>query len=377
MIKKHRLGLGSIFIILFIFFSLCPFILPIMSSDVQPYAFVLGFLLLILQLSSLQIDKTVVIFTSFAIITLFLFLITGSSNNSAKLFYGYFSFSIVTLASYFINCQTSDTTLKKTIVVIIFMWFLVGLYQTFINRFFIDNFVSNARTTSERGVYGLASEPSFYGVQCFYFFFLTRMYDRKIQLYLIAAIVCMAFFFAQSFLGVIFVVIWLTLFVIDSRNKRWIFLSIILTIIALIYISSYDNGGRLYFFLDDLLNGGGIEIADDESTNVRLNSISRSWSEVSYNYFMPQGFDKRYGSLIGDFLLSWGVIGIPYIIFIIKKLGSVYSGKRIQKISCIFFFLLLNSNIQIANPTFAFVLGYILSLPYKKQINQHANASVI
>lgn len=351
---------------IFVFFSLCPFLFPIMSSDVQPYAFALALTLLPMYLPDIIKDTTSIPFALIVFLSLLLFLFTDDSQNALQLAYGYISFGLVGLCSYFVNLKEDKNSLRFAILIIIILWFFVGFCQTVINRHLFAAIISNSRTTAERGVFGLASEPSFFGAQCFYFLFLTRMFERKKELVLIACISIMAILFAQSMLGVLFVTIYIILFVIDIKDKKLLFFTLLAFLITIIYFTKSDNGSRLSFFINDFLYSNGIGFSDDESSNVRLNSILNSWHSALSHFFIPQGFTKRYGSLIGDFLLAWGIIGIPFVVFIIKNLCAVFSHRSIRLLSFLLFFLLLNSNLQISNPILAYVIGYHLSFSKSK-----------
>lgn len=364
MINNSRISIYSIVSGLFVFMSLCPFIFPVMSSDVQPYAFAISIALLSYFIFEL-IERKSVFILSMVLLTVLLYLSTGESSRSLKIAYGYISFSFVCLCSYLI-CRRNCQVVRQVVFGIIVLWFAVGFLQTFADRYLFGPFISNSRTTVERGVFGLASEPSFYGVQCFYFLFLCKLFERKKELLLISGVAIMAFFFAQSTLGVIFVVVYIGLFVIDLKNAKLLLASSLLLCIALLYILSLDDGSRLSFFVNEFFEADTANISDDESTSVRLNSITRSWYSASSNMFMPQGFSKRYGSLVGDFLMSWGFLCIPYLFFIIKCLGHSYTNKYLRILSYFLFFLLLNSNVQIANPSLAFVVGFQLSLLEKQ-----------
>lgn len=361
MIKINSISSYKILLTLFVVLSLSPFVFPVMSSDVQPYAFIFALLLLALNIPLIiKNNKFSFLTLSILFFTLILYLLTPDAKNNMKLAYGYVSFAIVTLCSYCINRNSDEDYIKKIVFIVIAIWFVTGFYQTLFNRTFFAGLISNSRTTIERGVFGLASEPSFYGIQCFYFLFLTKLFSKN-RLIMIAAIAIMAIFFAQSTLGVIFVVSYIALYVLDSKDTKLIIFALFAFFVVLYYFITKDGGSRLSFFINEFLSSDISTISDDESTTVRINSITNSWQAATNNLYVPQGFSKRYGSLIGDFILSWGFICVPYLFFILKCLGSTYSYKSIRILSYILFFLLLNSNLQISNPSFGFIIGFQLS----------------
>ncbi len=357
--------IGFLYIIIFTFFSLCPFVFPVMESDVQPYAFLLSVLLVLASLLHPHRTPYIIVSVATAIVAVLFFLL-DPSQYALRLFYGYFSFAFILIASFYSVSKYGDY-LETVIKMIILLWFLVGMVQLLGgDKRFLGFLVSGARTTSDRGVFGLASEPSFFGVQCFYFLFLVSLF-KKHKLLFIGICVIMSVFMAQSTLGVIFLTTYLLLFAFDTKKVKVIIPTILIIVALGIYVVTNDSGGRLTYLLGEFLSNNMGSFEDDQSTTVRLNSILSSWGMVFDSHFLPQGFSDRFGCLIGDALIVFGFIGLPLIFMILTVLSKSFSSKGIIISAFFLFFLLLNSNIQISNPSLAFVLGYLLS----KQDSEH------
>ena len=348
-----------LYVILFTFFSLCPFLFPLMDSDVQPYAFLLSLPLVFVSLFNLAKNRVITIVLLSAVIAILLFIIEPGQF-AFRLLYGYVSFFFVLVASYY-SASKYGVYLEAIIKAIIIIWFFVGLFQLFGgNKRLLAFLVSNARTSSDRGVFGLASEPSFFGVQCFYFLFLVSLFKRH-KLLFMGLCAIMSVFMAQSTLGVIFLVVYLLLYAFDTKKVKYIIPCILAISAIAVYIVLNDSGGRLTYLVGEFFSNNMTSFEEDQSTSVRLNSIFYSWNSVFENYFLPQGFIDRYGCLIGDTLVVFGFWGIPLVFIILSGLSKSFHHKDIVVVSFVLFAFLFNSNIQISNPSLAFVLGFLLN----------------
>lgn len=355
--------ISFVYIIVFVFFSLCPFILPITESDVQPYAFLLSSFLVIASLTKpiTNISIIIVLFTALLAIILFFF---QPEPFALRLLYGYVSFLFVLVATYYCSLKYGDN-LEPVIKAVILLWFIVGLLQVFGDKLFLSSLVSGARTTSSRGVFGLASEPSFFGVQCFYFLFLTSLFKSR-KLFYIGLCSIMSVFMAESTLGVIFLFFYIVLFTFDTRNLSYIILVTFIVFAVGMYIILDDSGGRLSHLVSEFFSMNLDSFEEDQSLTIRLNSVLNSWESVTSSFFMPHGFVDRFGCLIGDLLFVFGFMGFPLLYVILHVLARSFKHKDIVFAAFVIFSLLFNSNIQIANPTLAFVLGCLLGHQSKK-----------
>lgn len=69
----------------------------------------------------------------------------------------------------YIYCQQDKGFNENKIKKIINIYLIVGIIQKFGYRQFAYELLGNARTTVNRGVISLTSEPSFYGYMCVFF----------------------------------------------------------------------------------------------------------------------------------------------------------------------------------------------------------------
>lgn len=357
------------FNVLFYFFCLCPFLspTPLLGTDVQPYALILsvGYIAYLFFIKSKRIEienrKILVLGISFLIALFFAF---GSTDdkilNILRGISNYASLFFITFATYIITKRNHGLN-EQIAKIILVLWFFVGLIQFLFMKDFLNSIISGGRTDGTRGVFGLASEPSFFGVQCFYFFFLIRSFSTNKALYF-GLILIMSFIFAQSALGILFVSSLFFILVIESliiKNRFWVVLLLLGSLILSIYfIVNYMEGTRISQLLQMLLNRNVAGLSEDESIMIRTNSIMIPLKEFSANYFIPHSFQSRIGSAFAGILYELGIFAFGITFVIPAVLSGFFSGNTIRILCFSLTFILFFSNIQLSNPTLAFVLGF-------------------
>ncbi|VBB43277.1 conserved membrane hypothetical protein [uncultured Paludibacter sp.] len=363
----------KITIILLYFFTLCPFLFPIggLSTDLQPYALVFAIFYLFFFFFNLKFNRSVLLWLGFYLLySLLIGLISDSDIFTiSKCFYSYFSLSVISLALY--NLLLNTEGINETYVkVILILWLVVGFIQMFLNIEFGSQIVSGSRTTSERGVYSLASEPSFFGVQCFYFLFLVQTFTRKKDRILFTLIVTfMAVFLAQSFTGLMFILAFFIPYYLDLSISKKINIKTHLLILTVVIGSGYffykylidKRIGQLFLILR---NDSTVGLLDDSSASIRYNNILEPLEQSINNNLFPFGFTERIGSLFGSILYELGFLGIPLIILITYSFVSFFSSTISRIIAFVLIFIVFFSTVQLSNPMIAFVIA--LSLFYNK-----------
>lgn len=354
------------------FFCFFPFLLPlkVLGTDIQFYAFIVSIAYLSC-LSKWYYSKEIKLFCLYFLIAAIIGIPSASNIIiMVRCLFQYASLFFICCAVYNLLIRENglDIRLSKYFIL---CWFIVGAIQTFLFPDFGGFLVANSRTTSDRGVYSLASEPSFFGLQCFYFLFIASAFDKHQKTYL-ALISIMVLIFAQSFTGLVFLIFMLAFFISDSITFRrisfkWILSSIIIIGVSAFYIGNHLRNSRLGSIITLLISNENLT-KKDESSSVRFNAIFESLQTSYNNVFFPNGFTERVGSMFGGILQELGIIGLPLMVIVTLLLTSYYRKKWVRYVAFLIIFILFFTNMQMANPTFAFVLALsIYQHEYQKQ----------
>lgn len=348
------------------------------SSDVQPYCLIVTILFLIYY--TVAGKKIVInrgIFNFYKVVVLGIFvglaatLITGGSlTRSVRYLATYMSVILISLFAYLI-CKKNKGFDEQQIKIVINVYLVVGIIQRFWGDF-LYVFIANARTTENRGVVGLASEPSFYGYTCIFLMILALDFKKNKVFYLVNLLfqICLL---AKSSVTILYLGIFCGLLFLCSMKKisiKQILLIVLVVVLAIVggkYYISTNSGQRIAFFINTFISQGNIknaikQLLGDYSVAVRVNDIRVCLEGFIHNFGIPNGFDTRkissgYGSLI----LSMGWIGVAIIGYIFGFAKKAYVGKM-GMVMAMFLSIIMFSAIQLANPPFAFLIGYFVYL---------------
>jgi hypothetical protein len=289
--------------------------------------------------------------------------------------------------------------------VIIYLFF--GILQKFYDRRFGDFFLSSFRAADGfRGSNSLTTEPSFYSNQMIFLFILILFitsYDKTnketlINKIFLSLIVFQITFLSQAITGIIWIIFLLSLIAISYR-KYFLLFSIFLILPIISYLSSLSSrASRLNSFFYILNNNPEQLFTKDESINQRIADIiistygffsklplsfgdgTNSWNNFIYDNYInfkfiifPSLNSNKIMSGYGTVLFEIGIIGlliiiIPYFFFILRT-------KNPLNISIgIFFSLFMFSAVQLSNPLFGFIYGYIIFLSCKNEFLEFNNS---
>ena len=363
--------------VLFVVFCLMPFILPnpILKTDVQPYAMILGVLVILIDIVCLSfVDRKagsalfgIAGLTFLAAIVVMVF--SGFSMNALRALYNYLAVAVIPYAAFIVIKKTGELP-ESLIKVLILIWFFVGSVQFFVSRSFMSGLISGSRfSESYRGVLGLASEPSFFGIACFYFLHMTQRF-KKHQIVFMALAVLMGVLYAQSAMGIIFIAAFLAVYLVDALNTKvgkYIWTVAVVGIIAFfILLNTVLVGTRIYELYSKLVDGGADGLLSDESASIRFNAVIRAITNAFENFLMPMGFGERIGSGYGGFLCELGLFSLPILAAISGVMAKTFNKKFSRVAYFILVTALLFNNTQIGNPLLLFVLGMNVALPNKE-----------
>jgi len=372
-IEKRKKAKLNFIDTVFIAFCLFPFIIPnpIVVTNIQPNAAVFGTLVVCYEVFvknafKVRLSKTfffAVTLITLAISVLVLFL-TDITVESFRAFFNYYSVAIIPLAA-FLVLQRIGTFPEGLIKALIIVWLLVSTIQFFSDRSFMTGIIGGVRFSySYRGVVGLASEPSFFGIACFYFLHLAIRFKKKQPLFVLL-ILFMGIVYAQSMMGVLFIGSFLVVYLLDAANTRkglYIWLAAIIALVGfVILLNTALVGTRLHQLFTIYVQGGTDEILNDASAGTRYDSLSVAINDSLDNYFLPLGYTRRIGSGYGGFLCELGFFALP-VLWCISLVMSWTFKKRVSRV--LYFVvvtILLFNNTQLGNPLLLLVLGVNLA----------------
>lgn len=353
------------------------------NSDIQPYCMIITFLLLAYygMKQKIVLSRSVVSFYVLIIIgmisALAMTLIIDGLVVARIIRYlaTYISLILVSGFTYLI-CKENEGFEESKIKKIINIYFIVGFIQLFYGNF-LYGIVANARTTGNRGVPSLTSEPSFYGYMCIFFLILVLHFKKNRNIYIINLLLQVCFL-AKSPITILYIAIFVFLVILFSIKKIDIkrFLVILGLIVVGVIVGYYyitnNSGQRIAFFINTLTSGRSIEevgniLLRDYSVAVRVNDIKVCLVGFAEMFGVPYGFDTRkissgYGSLI----LTMGWIGVVIVCCIFNYCRKSYDG-LLKKILPLFLTMIMFSAIQVANPVFQFLIGYFMYLSERRK----------
>lgn len=345
------------------FFCFSPFIFPFpgFTTDIQPYSLLIAFVLLITNIKRLYISKGLKLLCAYSCFSVMVGLFSiGDSFTIVKCIYSYISLFCVTWAVYNSFIWNGEIN-EKLYKIIILLWLIVGLMQIFVFPDFAKSFVSGGRTTLDRGAFGLASEPSFYGVQCFYFLYVIQLFQKERILYMLI-VLFMAFVLAQSFTGMMFVIAFVIPFMVDSFDIKKVSIRKLFYIflgggIFLFLFRNFLVSKRIGYLFDVLFQNKAAIILEDESAGIRFQTILDAL-KLSFNHsFLPLGYTERVGSMYGGILQEFGFLGIPLMVYIAYSFSCFYNSLWAKLLSGILLFAIFFSTVQLSNPMIAFIIA--------------------
>ena len=371
--------------VLFISFCLMPFLFPnpIVTTDVQPYAALLATIVII---KHLYINRSKLLKLGFyatkgsmfqtlafctLVVAVVILFVDGLTIGGLRAVYNYYAVAVIPCATVLVMKRLREFP-EKWIKCLILIWVAVSAIQLVIYRGFLTGIISGARWDSSwRGVIGLASEPSYLGIACFYFLHLIQHF-KKHQLLFVGLVLFAGLACAQSAMGIIFIVPFIAIYLIDTNKQffgipLWCF-ALGIVAVFVIFLTTVLAGTRLHDLFMKVVAGGIGGLLEDPSVKIRLRAITRALNNAFSNFLLPMGYTRRIGSGVGGFLCELGFFALP-IIFAVGWAMSYTFCKRISRI--IYFALsiiLLLNNTQMGNPLLLIVLGVNLAFPDRPEI---------
>lgn len=372
--RKRSFGILDAF---FILFSLSPFIIPnpIIVTNIQPYACVFGVTIIARELLAHRFSVKrsgsalfgVAAFTF--VMSVLVMLFSDFSTSAFRAIYNYFAVMIIPYAAY-LSITSLGEFPERAVKALILLWFGVATVQFFVSRSFMTGIISGVRfSSSYRGVVGLASEPSFLGISCFYFLHMISKF-KKGGAFFYAITLLMGVVYAQSAMGIIFIGAYILMQLVEVTNTRrgaYIWLGAFVAGIAfLIILNTAMVGTRMHEIYTKFMKGGLDSILKDESAGNRFDALEGAILDPLKNFLMPMGYTTRIGSGYGGFLCELGLFSLPILICISRAMSVTFKRTVTRAIYFAVVTFLLFNNTQVGNPLLLFVIGANVAVPSRK-----------
>lgn len=375
--------------IVFYIFCFFPFISLTGNSshDVQPYCLVYTIFLFAIECvcGGIRVNKTMrnlyLTIILGIVMGMLVTIILNGFNFSGVLRYlaTYCGLILISYMSYTI-CVKNNGLDEKLIKACINIWLIVGMIQLFMPGEVISAIVANARTSNNRGVVSMASEPSFYGYMCIFLGLFVLEFSSQRVIYMINLLFQIIFLAKSSvtmlYLIILFGLIGLHFIGKASIKKKLMSVSVLCCTVWGVgeLIRHIDSNQRMVIFLTVLYSGNDFftiisQLGMDGSISIRFYNV---WiciqGFISYVGF-PHGFRTgKIQSGYGSMLYTMGWIGAIIIFLIYQLVGSAYRNKMAKSVIPVFLTIILFSAIQLSNPVIGFLIGFYM---YKRQ-NQFA-----
>jgi len=373
-----------------LYFACClPFlrILPI-PSDMQPLALIVAVVYLIVYGGKMRLPdfhrRTFWIFAFAAVIAVAnpTFDRMMSTMLLARKTYNYAAVFLISLAMAG-SLERTKGLKEGWIKLMILLWLFVGVMQTLVDREFLRFLISNYRTSTDRGVTSLASEPSFYGYVMVFFFVLASEFKQGKRFY---QILCLAqiLLLAQSAVAVVYLLVFLALYIgkeivffhrnAPKQKKIKLIIAgicIVTAAVAVPVVAKTMADSRLIKVFAKMFSGAFFRVNSiqelyevDISVAERVKDIFAAFQGFVQARGLPNGFGQiivngmgqpnlmtGYGAVIYEMGLVGVMLVTAITCYLIRGLknGFVY-GLGIT--------IIMFSAIQLGSPAFALVLAY-------------------
>lgn len=382
----------------FVFFCFCPYvsIVPI-PSVTQPIAFFFSIAFILLN-KIIKVKKELLI----AAVPFFVVLVTSSyylSDISVwRSIIGYLSFFTFTIAAYlfFKNKNIDDFIAILKVVTAVWMFFGLLHFATGIDisgPFKLSPF----DISDSRGVLSLATEPSYYGLICFFIFIFLDIVELKDSTRNFMRYKLLLFFqvlfLAQSTITLLYFILYFLLkFIVKKSYFKYIITMVLFSIVLVIVLSNVDFSGetpRLLHLINLIMENPTTVLKLDASINHRVNHIIFSVLASIENYTIPisivrwtsiyESYAIQYSNWVtwapgasrimsgfGGMFFELGIFGFSIVFLVVRAIKYSLKGSYASISLILFLNIVMFSAIPIAFPPFGFLIGFLFgSQPFE------------
>ncbi|WP_429051454.1 hypothetical protein [Aeromonas veronii] len=373
---------------LFLLFSLFPWVsLRILNLDLQPYFIIFSIIFFILNIN--QKVPIVLFFSLFsAALSLVIVFVYGVFDFlAARAVLSYFSIFFVSFA-YFLVRKKYFNDITSLLFFVNGVWLASGFLQLLFSKDILS-FLLAIRTTENRGVTGLAPEPTFYGM---YLILLSWLILKTVNFNF--NIKYVRFFLFLNFIFIIFVakssmallvalIMALIWFVSAFFSSAKGIMKIAVMGIAFGYLvvslpAILPDDSRIKKVAETALNGPKLFFYSDASANERLKNIVYPIQLSLTSSFIPHGFhsfsldsaklDREYAGFFwwgeqsnkimsgwGGMLYELGFLSLPLIMWCILSVYSM-NDTKVVLFDLVSMLLVMMTAIPLAIPLFSFIV---------------------
>jgi hypothetical protein len=374
----------------FIFFVFFPYISFFQTgTDLQPWGMLFALVLLIAFKP--KIFKIDLILGIISIVSFILYLFSEMNFMAIRSLSGYVSLFLISYAAFrVLRSQRLDIDgiVKNSAIA----WLLVGLIQILLDKSFLSFLLPDFRTSNDRGVVGLAPEPSFYGVVLVFFMLCISHAETCNKTRYIVLCAMGVVFLSQSTMVVLILILFLLM--LGLIYLRFFYSVFILLSVSLLSVlgSVVESDSRIIHLLGTITSDPWLLLAVDASVNDRLFHVLLSLKGAFEGYLIPNGFSSwvpyaerqiniysdivmvESFSLWGRIMSGYGAIFFEIGIFAIMiplLLTWLYWNLYKDDLRKFFFYalsfnILMVSAIPIGLSLFAFYISYLRFLVWKK-----------
>lgn len=358
------------------------------GSDVQPSAVALA-ALLVLGSTAGRLPRVIAPLFVVMVGSVLIAIPTGLSGVAVRGLANYFSLFLISFAAYAL-LKTERGLSRGFLKFTVWAWFVAGMAQTFISRAAFTQLLSNARTTADRGVVGLAPEPTSYGIHCMLLMLLVgELFTGRTRAVLRGALLVQIFLFARSSMTILFLIVWGLLFLATRAGARRAvvvggsaFIVLVVALRALVGFAEKTKGIRVLELARLVVTTPSLILVRDNSISDRVAAITFSFMGAFQHWLIPHGFASwsqyileigptmaRYIPYytVGDRIMSGygaaiyelGFLGLVIPVVVTRSIALRYHRDRAKLVTIgVLLNLLLLTAIPLAYPPVAFLIGY-------------------
>lgn len=353
-----------------------PFISPIyLGTDTQPYAALWSVVVILFFFVKGKVQASKLLWTLVCcslIMCGFAILCVGdmSFTRLAAGSFSYITMITVPLASFLILKEHGWN--ENYVKIIIWIWFLVGFVQKYIEPTFMYSLLSRHSTTIGRGVVSLATEPSAYGYMCIFMMIFAFSFKKNKYLYLVSLLIQIVLF-ARSSVTLIYLGVYLGMIIINELvlHKRFAFIktaglaAVGMGAVVILYkkIPRSNRIGHLLY----LLFNNPEKFMDDASIRLRLEAITYSFRGFIENRGIPHGISEtRIMSGVGGLFYECGFLAFIILAIVALIIWKAYPVKT-RFIFTAGFLIIMISAIPFTAPVVNFYFGFCLYQNWLKE----------
>lgn len=348
------------------FFPFVEFVIYI-GSDTQPYGALAALFIVILYVFH-NIKVTSKGYLSMALIgvlvgaSAFVSLFQISVYMVFRSYFGYFSMIVIPLAVFLLMKKHGGMN-DGLVKLCIWIWFLVGAIQKYVNPSFGYTLLSRHTTNAQRGTVSLASEPSAYGYMCLFMILLAFGLKKNAKFYVVLLLIQIVAF-AGSSVTLVYLAAYVGFYMLNEilLGKKFAVAKVVFLgiggVASLFLIQKFASGMPRMHTLVNLLLTDPARLLKDGSIRMRLEDIVFSFQSFWQNHMLPHGLsEQKLMSGIGTLFYECGFMAIPLVIAVGVIIWRAYE-REIRLVCVLGFMMVMMSSIPFSSPLVCFYLGY-------------------